>query len=231
MTESMIYEEALKDLCEYLGESEGEIRTRISRWSVEARRRWYSKSRETQKSLEEFYRSFDEDNICFNLLKCAKGIFKPVFADVGTGDKLLDFGCGSAAWSFVLAKDYGAEVHLVDFKSRVYDFLRWRFERHGLCFNFSEPSAELPVDFFDKVVCWEVLEHILEPVETLKRITRALKIGGHIYLFVPGWDGRAVSHIEMAGKNWHKKEGDKFVRENYKKIGKNVLEKKGECNV
>lgn len=55
-------------------------------------------------------------------------------------------------------------------------------------------GAALPAAAFDVVTLWDVIEHLEQPVEDLRRIARALRPGGHLVVGTPvedGWDARA----------------------------------------
>jgi SAM-dependent methyltransferase len=73
-------------------------------------------------------------------------------------------------------------------------------ERHGLVVDEGD-AEDLPYDAstFDVVTMWDVLEHVRDPVSTLRRVQRILRPGGLLVLSVPNrdaWDAR------LFGSHW-----------------------------
>jgi SAM-dependent methyltransferase len=102
----------------------------------------------------------------------------PASQPVG-GASLLDFGCGAGAW-------------LNEFQDR-------GWATYGI-----EPSTDLPfgrharlVDIpqepqFDLIIGYHVLEHLPQPLDTLQRLAKALRAGGHCFISVPRVDALAA---------------------------------------
>jgi len=109
-----------------------------------------------------------------------RGLLKKIsnFAKADFSDKnILDVGCGIKPYEslFNAASYTGIDIngggHSAKDKTvdKFYD---------GMNIPFSD-------NYFDTVVCTEVLEHVAEPKKLLDEIRRVLKIGGEVYLSVP----------------------------------------------
>ncbi len=101
-----------------------------------------------------------------------------------TGKKVLDAGCGNGNLASQLAK-LGAEVYAID----IHDYLPGIAERHSdtgnLVFSkadiFKLPFAE---ESFDMVYSFGVLHHTPDPAGAFGRLTRLVKKGGKLLVYV-----------------------------------------------
>lgn len=96
--------------------------------------------------------------------------------------RLLDVGCG-AGYFANLATDAGFEVTGTDLAKSAVEFASKNFRlsvHHG---DMSE--LKLKPRSFDLVTLWNVLEHILDPVKTLRACYSILEDDGIIYLETP----------------------------------------------
>lgn len=86
--------------------------------------------------------------------------------------RVLDIGCGAKPYRKYLAgaQDY---VGMDECKQVEPDVL-------GTAQNIAFPN-----EYFDSVICTEVLEHLPEPQTAIQEICRVLKNGGFLYLTVP----------------------------------------------
>jgi SAM-dependent methyltransferase len=95
--------------------------------------------------------------------------------------RLLDVGCGPGRLLQEL-REYGWDVHGVDFSSVAVS----RARSVGLDVRQSDLlSTEFATDFFDVVLFSHSLEHVFDPVATLREAHRILKPGGRLLLFLP----------------------------------------------
>jgi SAM-dependent methyltransferase len=85
---------------------------------------------------------------------------------------ILDIGCGTRPYQKYLSAD--CQYIGIDESSEVNPDL--------VANAISIPFAD---EYFNSVLCTEVLEHLPEPKEALKEIKRVLKKDGHLYLTVP----------------------------------------------
>jgi 2-polyprenyl-3-methyl-5-hydroxy-6-metoxy-1,4-benzoquinol methylase len=122
------------------------------------------------------------------------------------GARVLDVGCGRGVHLAALA-DRGFEVH--------------GFEVSGRASRGIDPRAKLaiapdlaqvgyPGRFFDQVILWHVLEHLRDPVGTLREVRRVLRPGGRLIVAVPNfgslqarWAGPAWFHLDPPRHLYH----------------------------
>ncbi|HEV8643930.1 MAG TPA: class I SAM-dependent methyltransferase [Methylomirabilota bacterium] len=93
--------------------------------------------------------------------------------------RVYDFGCGVGTDALFLA-ERGYEVALVDVEGPAFRFARHRFARRGRTARFL-PSASMlpePDGVYDVAICFDVFEHLPEPLEAARRLITALRPGG-----------------------------------------------------
>jgi 2-polyprenyl-3-methyl-5-hydroxy-6-metoxy-1,4-benzoquinol methylase len=110
--------------------------------------------------------------------------------------RYLDIGC-STGFVVEAARNAGWEAVGIDLNPSAIDFGAAR----GLDLR---PVALEDADFapasFDAVSLFDVVEHLLDPVRTLRASTRLLRPGGIVFLYVPNYD--SASRLLM-GKDAH----------------------------
>jgi len=137
--------------------------------------------------------------------------------NIKAGYRILDIGCGSgrhtcAAYRFKNVVVIGADIsrkELVEAKDRL-KFHHRLGEYEGSIWGLTMADVRnLPFknDFFDLVICSEVLEHIPEEESAAGEIIRVLKPGHHLVISVPRfWPERicwALSSEYTRSKNGH----------------------------
>jgi SAM-dependent methyltransferase len=137
----------------------------------------------------------------------AKAIFarmdRPATPDAG-GLRVLDIGCGRGHFLGFMSQQ-GWECHGLereDFRGKV---------PAGVKLHLA--SAEvIPLDsgYFDVISIWHVLEHLPNPLATLKEARRLLRPGGVLALAVPnfggwqaGWFGAHWPHLDLPRHLYH----------------------------
>lgn len=127
------------------------------------------------------------------------------------GLRVLDYGSGVAAYSLALA-EAGCVVTLLDVEGELSEFALWRFQRRGFPVRFLSHADPLPSVSFDLVLCLDVLEHLLRPMEAIRRIHEALAEQGHLLLSFPDEWGHGYGHIKEAHEDWKRHHGDAFLK-------------------
>ncbi|MGI8906732.1 MAG: class I SAM-dependent methyltransferase [Candidatus Sumerlaeaceae bacterium] len=94
--------------------------------------------------------------------------------------RLLDVGCSYGAF-MEMARYAGWQVMGVELNTSTAKFAR---EQRGFdVFNGMIEEAKFPDASFDAVTLWDVIEHLDDPVRTLKEIHRILAPNGVIFVF------------------------------------------------
>ena len=97
---------------------------------------------------------------------------------------VLDVGC-STGFVVEAARDRGWEAIGLDLNPSAVEYGRGR----GLDLrNDALEDAGFEAGTFDVVCLFDVLEHLLDPVRTLRACTRLLRPGGIVFLYVPNYD-------------------------------------------
>jgi|GEM_PF-780167 len=129
---------------------------------------------------------------------------------------VLDIGCGSGYGSCLLAKD-GLDVTAVDTDELPIVFAKRLFVDRLV--SFSRQSIDTIIENgvrFDSAVACEVLEHVDNPEEFLKKILSTLKSEGYIALSLPSWKYHGI-HLNSDHKtNWTFSKVKTFCRRFFK---------------
>jgi len=127
--------------------------------------------------------------------------------------KVLDYGCGNSRNSIKLLQE-GHKVTLADLPHRFFKVLEEGVSEKYPNSNFINviDNKINTTDKFNLIICSEMLEHCIEPIEVLQHLINLLEEGGYIYLstFFNDCDGADPSHLvrntERYGhcQTWHK---------------------------
>lgn len=103
---------------------------------------------------------------------------------IGPKDYVLDLGCGSGN---LLATLTGAKMAGIDLSDSLLAKAKERIQGRGQTILVKGAAEQLPFPerTFDKIVCSEVLEHVLDPGLVLNEIRRVAKPGAHVVITVP----------------------------------------------
>lgn len=97
---------------------------------------------------------------------------------------VLDLGCGLGYGSHLLGR-VGRSVLGVDADRESIQYARQRYSGDRVAFEV-EDATRLDLDRqFDVVVCFEVLEHVVDASELLRRVSRLLRPRGQLILSSP----------------------------------------------
>jgi 2-polyprenyl-3-methyl-5-hydroxy-6-metoxy-1,4-benzoquinol methylase len=110
--------------------------------------------------------------------------------------RYLDVGC-STGFVVEAARDAGWNAVGIDLNPSAIEFGKTRgLDLHAVALE----DAAFEPESFDAVSLFDVLEHLLDPVRTLRACTRLLRPGGIVFLYVPNYD--SASRMLM-GKDAH----------------------------
>ncbi len=139
------------------------------------------------------------------------------YLDIQTGDKILDMGCGEGFYSMIFDQLYDCQVIAVDYDDAIMGMAKeWlkgstkvTFELGDIC------NLRFPNDYFDKIICTEVLEHITDHKKATSELYRVLKPSGKLAVTVPNknypfmWDpinkvreGLGLGHFNPLNGFW-----------------------------
>lgn len=112
------------------------------------------------------------------------------------GTRILDFGCGIGSTGILFCQA-GFDVTLADVSKRCLAFARHRFALRGLAGRFVDLSISEPdPNSFDAVVSFDVLEHLVDPLQAIRRMHRWLVPGGVLVMNVAfGLDPMNPEHL------------------------------------
>ena len=104
--------------------------------------------------------------------------------------KILDYGCGVGDTALIFKEH---EVTLVEIdESCHWDFIKWRLEKRNIKEYLCDIKYGLPENYFDIVITIDVLEHCLDPIDVLDKISNSMKKGGILFL------SYSFAHVERA---------------------------------
>jgi len=137
----------------------------------------------------EFLRAFYEDDYCCFITQ-AQGWQKAATIERirklerlnPPGRKLLDVGCGTAYFC-QLARERGWESWGVDPTESAIESASV-LVREFLTVGTIE-SLEFPNEYFDVITFWAVIEHLLDPIQTIERAIAMLKVQGVLLFQLP----------------------------------------------
>lgn len=128
-------------------------------------------------------------------VKIKEGVILKYFNNVG-GEKLkiLDIGCGNGEFLSKISntkfEKFGIEIN-----AEGYELCK---EKHMTVFNKELKDVQFQDEFFDIVTLWHVIEHLENPIETVKLIKKILKKDGILVLATPNTDSFGFKY----GKNF-----------------------------
>ena len=117
------------------------------------------------------------------------------FSGFVTGREVLDVGCGLGQFVEVANKS-GWKAEGLELSEGAVDFAR----RHGLAVrNLDFFSEEIKPNSYDLVTLFEVIEHVPNPAEFVRRAEEVVRPGGLVYLTTPNF---ASIDRFLLGKHW-----------------------------
>jgi SAM-dependent methyltransferase len=121
-----------------------------------------------------------------------------VSGPLGPASRVLDVGCGNGRFLAGVAADYGCQVEGVDMSPLAVASAR---ESFGVgVFQGILEEAAFPDGSFDVVTSWWYLEHVPDPVASLREMRRILKPGGACVFGVPNAGSRLA---RLFGRRWY----------------------------
>ncbi len=98
--------------------------------------------------------------------------------------RLLDIGCGTGELIYV-SKQLGYQAEGLEYSNFLAQYVRKKYAATVYC---GDAKSMVLTEKYDIVTMCHVLEHALDPVETLKSISNFLNLEGLLYIAVPNLD-------------------------------------------
>ncbi|MBU1016730.1 class I SAM-dependent methyltransferase [Patescibacteria group bacterium] len=109
------------------------------------------------------------------------------YLDIQDGEVILDMGCGEGFYSMIFDQLHNCKVIAVDYDKAILAMAggwlenseKVSFEEGDIC------NLRFDDNYFDKILCTEVIEHIEDDTKATKELYRVLKPGGILAVTVP----------------------------------------------
>ncbi len=98
--------------------------------------------------------------------------------------KTLEFGCGSGGFSELIKDKFGAEVWAVEIDERSAKAASEKLDKVFNC-DAQEAIGKLPDDYFDCIMFFDVLEHLVDPYSLLTAAKKKLTKKGVVVASIP----------------------------------------------
>jgi len=178
-------ESCLAELAEYTGSPIDAVEERCRRAVDEQREQWEERERTDEASLTEFYNGCEAyvyELLWWHALQQGDApIWNARLVDIARrfgARSFLDFGAGVGTNAILLARE-GLDVTCADVSAVLERCARWRLERRDLTAAFIDLKREsLPPETYDLISAVDVLEHVADPLQTLRELRAALRPGG-----------------------------------------------------
>lgn len=109
------------------------------------------------------------------------------YLDIQPREKILDMGCGEGFYSMIFDQLYDCEVIAVDYDPEILSLAKkWLGGSSRVTVEQGDiTNLRFPDNYFDKIVCTEVLEHVEDDKTAIKELFRVLRPGGVVAITVP----------------------------------------------
>lgn len=215
-----VNDEDLDDLATFFNMAEGACLERLRTYSPqELADQWRDANPQTPEEIAAFYQT--TDLYIWELMQWHTSVARQSFwrtlahlaehypAERGF-QRILDYGCGIGTDSLYLAR-LGYTVTCMDLTGPAFRFAQHRFARRGMAASFLDASAlpGLHDRSFDTVICFDVFEHLPDPLATASDLVRVLAPGGVLaqtVLFADGGNHPCHLHSNFrrfGGLGWH----------------------------
>ena len=117
-------------------------------------------------------------------------------AEYSLKGNILDIGCGAGFFLDVASKN-GLNTFGIELSSEATKKTKLR---HPNVFNGTLEDAKYPDGFFDIITIFDLIEHVMDPNQTIKEVNRILNPGGLAVFTTPdisSW------HAKVLKKNWY----------------------------
>lgn len=136
----------------------------------------------------------------------------------GSFSNILVVGCGRGIEAAILSQNLNAPVTGIDITEK----FNPEAAKYAQLQVGDATALDFPDDSFDFVYCYHALEHISDPVQAVREISRVLKPGGAFWIGTPnrsrilgniGRDQPLMTKIKRNVKVWHARIKGRFKNE------------------
>lgn len=195
--------ELVREAAEYLGIPLAESWDRLRGAGDRFRQEWIGTVGESAdpEKLQQFYNQSDTE--LFELIEWHasdpihyRTLVLRDLALAQPGRSYLDYGSGIGS-DAVAFGEAGFEVTLADISDILLGFAAFRCQKRGIRLHTIDLKTNtIPAHAFDVAACFDVLEHIPEPLPVVRKIRSALKPGGLLAIHAPfGEDPEHPMHV------------------------------------
>jgi 2-polyprenyl-3-methyl-5-hydroxy-6-metoxy-1,4-benzoquinol methylase len=128
-----------------------------------------------------------------------EGVRAHPFSRIPKQVKILDIGCGFGE-SLAYHKERGCEAHGVEVDDNILRVAE-KFGFNVKCGQFNADNYQK--NYFDYITMEQVIEHVSDPVQTLRDIASILKPEGTVVFSTPNPYGWSAFLFEKKWMNWH----------------------------
>ncbi len=152
--------------------------------------------------------------------------------------RVLDVGCGNGAMADQLRQKFDIEVWGIEFMKAEAVLAKEKLD-HVIVDTVENSIDRLPEDYFDVIYFNDVLEHLVDPYDVLKKIRAKLSDNGMVISSIPNVRYHAVLTHYLFDKNWRYESAgimdfthlrfftSKSIRKMFRKAGYHILQHKG----
>lgn len=195
--------ELVREAAEYFGITPEDVARRLQRPVKQLAEEWRTQVPDPTDPARviDFYNTTDTE--IFELLGWhatddihLRSVICSDLARLAPGTRVLDYGCGIGSDAIVFGRA-GFSITLADVAEPMLRYASWRCRRHGLFVRTLDLKRETPEPgSYDVAICFDVLEHIRQPVTAVRAIRDALRPGGLLFLHAPfGEDPERPMHL------------------------------------
>jgi SAM-dependent methyltransferase len=111
--------------------------------------------------------------------------------------RILDYGGGIGDMTIRCAERGLKDLTYYDLEGKTMDFAKFRFDKRGVKVRIIEASDEEDrlEGKYDALFCFDVLEHVTEPIKHAERLVKHLSTNGRLFVQVGGKNVRQPMHI------------------------------------
>ena len=192
-TDKTLEETLIQENADYLKWSREEV---LSCWgdkgTEKIKQKWKKENPQTKEDIVNYYNTLDlyipELSSWHAMVKNIDHLKIVEFLQLCTKSNFnsyLDYGAGIGSSGLVF-NYYGFSVALADISEAMLNYSKWRFQRHNVKASFIDlKKMSIGENHYDCITAIEVLEHVSNPVDTMRKIYKALKSGGYVFVTTP----------------------------------------------